>query len=151
MHRTDQAAAILTRVRFGFGPDHLHIRLDGRRPLRETLGDGCEVVLTFIAPEGVRYTVGHRNGQEAGRFWTRVNQAAPWEPASTPAGSAAAGTLLEIALPLSALTSGGTPSSLAFFVAVVDAAGTEIERHPAQGPVRAAVPDERFASRHWTA
>ena len=62
----------------------------------------------------------------------------------------AAGTVVEVAMPLPELeeTAG---AALAFFVAVYDADGNEIERHPSHQPVQLTIPDERFEARNWTA
>jgi hypothetical protein len=62
----------------------------------------------------------------------------------------AAGTVLEIAVPLRELGAGsGDP--VAFFIAVSGAEGTERERHPAHRPIELTVPDAQFEARNWTA
>jgi hypothetical protein len=43
----------------------------------------------------------------------------------------------------------GVGADLAFFVAVYDTAGAELERHPPHQPIAASVPDERFDAKHW--
>ena len=78
-----------------------------------------------------------------------------------PGGAAvAAGRLLEVALPLAdlgrrPLDAGTAPSDqpasrVAFFVAVYDAAGAELERHPAYHPIETEVPGRGFEARNWT-
>ena len=62
----------------------------------------------------------------------------------------AAGTVLEAAVPLADLGLGdGEP--LAFFLAVYDANGTELETHPEHRPVEVTTPDEMFEGRYWRA
>ena len=62
----------------------------------------------------------------------------------------AAGTVLEVSLPLMDLgvTRLGTP--MAFFVAVY-VKGQEAERHPAHRPIDLFSPDALFEARHWRA
>jgi hypothetical protein len=62
----------------------------------------------------------------------------------------AAGTVLELALPLADL--GLTPGvALAFFLAVYAGGDSEIERHPAHRPIELVTPDAEFEARHWRA
>jgi len=63
---------------------------------------------------------------------------------------AAAGTILELSVPLSDLRA-ATGDVVAFFVVVHGPDGSEIETHPTHHPIEAPVPDERFEARHWTA
>jgi hypothetical protein len=68
----------------------------------------------------------------------------------------AAGTLLEIAIPLADLqppagtTTPPSDRELSFFVAVYRE-DREAERHPGHRPIETRVPDAQFESRHWTA
>jgi hypothetical protein len=62
----------------------------------------------------------------------------------------AAGTVLEIALPLEDLHLPAAGARVAFFVAVSDARRSELERHPAYRPIEAEVPDAGFEARNWT-
>ena len=40
---------------------------------------------------------------------------------------------------------------MAFFVAIYDADGAEIERHPAYRPIELVTPDRLFEARYWRA
>ena len=73
-----------------------------------------------------------------------------WTDRGSGGSTVAAGTVVEMALPLDELeeTAG---AALAFFVAVYDPADNEIERHPSHQPVQLTIPDERFEARNWTA
>jgi hypothetical protein len=62
----------------------------------------------------------------------------------------AAGTVLEIAVPLADLRLPATGARVAFFVTVYDARQRELERHPAHRPIEAEVPDAGFEARNWT-
>ena len=62
----------------------------------------------------------------------------------------AVGTVLELALPLADLgLTQGAP--VAFFLAVYAGGESEIERHPAHGPIELVTPDAEFEARHWRA
>ena len=58
--------------------------------------------------------------------------------------------MLELAVPLADLgLAAGQP--VAFFVAVFDDGGAELERHPAHRPIELLTPDALFEARHWRA
>jgi hypothetical protein len=89
-------------------------------------------------------------GRLTGTFLERGTEAHPWLDRGPGGSAVAAGTVLEIAVPLGELDD--TPGApLAFFVAVHDAEGNEVERHPAHQPIQLTIPDERFEARNWTA
>src|SRR6185295_6233836 len=76
-----------------------------------------------------------------------------WLPRGAQSARVAAGTVLEIAVPLSDLGA-QAGELLAFYVSVSSAsrAGVqETERYPAQRPIRVAVPDENFSGENWRA
>jgi alpha-amylase/alpha-mannosidase (GH57 family) len=134
MHRSDPAASILTLIRFGFDRERLYVRLDGVRPFTELLAEGFGVSLQFLAPAGVRLSL---RGHLA-------------DPAGVAGARAAAGTILEIALPLTALDrQPGSP--VAFFVVISDADGAHLETHPDHRPIETTVPDAFFDARNWSA
>jgi alpha-amylase/alpha-mannosidase (GH57 family) len=159
MHQADRPPGVLTLVQFGFDRSYLYVRLDGRRPLADLLADGCECSLKFIQPEGLRFSVRETLGRLTWRFSARRDGGdgpdgdggdAPWTDRGPEGAAAAAGRVLELALPLADLGV-AAGDRLAFFVAVSDAAGNELEHHPSHRPIEAEVPDGRFAARNWTA
>jgi hypothetical protein len=85
-------------------------------------------------------------------MWDRRGSPPQWTLRARSGSAAAAGRLLEIAVPLSdlAVPADGT-ARVSFFVAVYDAAGREVERHPVHAPIHAVVPDARFAAENWSA
>jgi len=114
------------------------------------------VSVTFLQPEGTRLLV-RRGAGELGhltaRMWTPSSPAAA-DSVSGLAGVAgvdvAAGTVLEVAIPLAGLRCApGAP--VAFFVAVLDPQDHEIERHPPFRPIETAVPDVWFEASNWNA
>jgi len=151
MHQTTRRAPALTMIHFGFDPATFYLRVDVERSMRELLSGGQVVSLKFVLPDGVRFSVRQEAGRVDGRFWRR-ERANPrgWIDAGPGGATVAAATLLELALPLQDL--GVVPGGvLEFFVAVDEANGTEVERHPEHRPIRAISPESDFASRHWRA
>jgi hypothetical protein len=114
----------------------------------DLLGEGCEIAITFLEPAGRRFSVRQLLGRLRGTYWVRLP--AHWGEQGPGQAAVAAGAILEVALPLADLDLRGA-TDLAFFVAVNDATGAEVEREPAQRAIRVAIPDERFESRQWTA
>jgi alpha-amylase/alpha-mannosidase (GH57 family) len=150
MHRADRRPGLLTLVQFGFDRDCLYVRLDSGRPLADLLADGHEFSLTFLQPEGVRFGVRQKPGRPAGVFWARRGDDHRWVERGPGGARMAAGTILEMALPLTDLGLGAA-ATCSFFIAVADADGLEVERHPDNRPLTLTVPDERFEARNWTA
>ena len=152
MHQIDRPAPVLTQVQFGFDRDRLYVRLDGVRPMLDLLAAGYEFSLKFLHPHGVRFSVLARGGRLTGTFWDWQTAAPHWVERGRGSGQVAAGTLLEIAVPLADLRPAGIASDrdLSFFVAVYRE-NREMERHPGHRPIETRVPDAEFESRHWTA
>jgi alpha-amylase/alpha-mannosidase (GH57 family) len=150
MHQADRSPALVTLVWFGFDRRRFYVRLDGTRRLADLLADGYEFSLTFLQPDGVRLSVRAREGQVTGVYWDRRTEPPQWVERGKGGAVAAAGTVLEIAIPLEDLRLPAAHPTVAFFVAVNDALQTELERHPAHRPIEVDVPDGRFEARNWT-
>jgi alpha-amylase/alpha-mannosidase (GH57 family) len=148
MHQTERKPFLLTRVRFGFDQERLFVCLEGTGRLLDLLAEGYGFSLKFLRPEGIRFSVRQIVGRLGGSFWDRRIEESDWNERGPGGAVIAAGTLLELSLPLKDL--GSNVSSVAFFVAVNDEARGEIERHPAHRPIDAAVPDRGFAAKNWT-
>jgi hypothetical protein len=152
MHQAARREARLTLVQFGFDRERLYVRIDATRPMVDLLADGLEVSLKFLQPDGVRFSVVQIVGRLTGHIWDRqvaANGAATWVERGAGSAAAAAGTVLEIGLPLADL--GVTPGDpVAFFVAMYSE-GAEVERHPAHRPIEVLAPDALFEARHWRA
>ncbi len=150
MHQTGRPRPLMTGVRFGFGRDHLYIRVDAARPMLDLLADGYECSIKFLRPDAVRYSVSQRVGRPAGAFWDRRAEEPHWVERGPGGAALAAGAVLEIALPLADLGL-ETKAPVSFTVALFAPDGLEVERHPTDRPVETEVPDDRFEARNWTA
>jgi alpha-amylase/alpha-mannosidase (GH57 family) len=154
MHQSERRAHLVTLVHFGFDAERLYVRIDATRPMVDLLAEGYEVSVKFMQPEGVRFSIRETLGRLTGCFWDRHDAAfgspAHWTPRGPGDAAVAAGTVLEMALPLRDLaTSGG--QMISFFVAAYDASNVELERHPSHRLIDAQAPDERFEARNWNA
>jgi alpha-amylase/alpha-mannosidase (GH57 family) len=148
MHQSERRAVSVVLVHFGFGREHLFVRVDVSGRAADLLAGGRELSLKFVSPAGVRFSVRQEAGRVTGTFWDRRDSAPHWVERGTGGASVAAGTILELAIPLSAL-GGSAGQTVGFFVALYDDQATEIERHPAHQPIELPVPDELFEARHW--
>src|SRR5262249_61789894 len=132
----DRRAAPWTEVHCGFDRERLFGGGDGAHRIVDVLAGGRDLSLKFVAPAGVRFTARQVLGRLVGTFWDRRTTLAgmtngPLWVERGPGGAAvAAGSVLELALPLADLSvAAGQP--LAFFVALYESdSGTELERHP---------------------
>jgi hypothetical protein len=158
MHRTDRhRAPLLTGVRFGFDRERLFVRVDAVERVVDLLAGGRELSLKFVRPEGIRFSIRQVMGRLTGTFWVRqpasgvpAGGAFDWQELGPGEAAVAAGSILEVAVPLAALSlDAGQP--LTFFVAIYDAGGAEIERHPEHRVIEVTTPDEMFEGRYWRA
>ena len=150
MHQIDRPTSLLTAVRYGFSRECLFLRVDGRQPMADLLADGYEISFKFLAPAGLRFSVQQTAGQLTSGFWLRYPDVPYWRRRGPGAARAAAGRVLELAVPFSDL--GVSPGAVvSFFLAVYDRANVERERHPAHRPLDVQLPDDLFAARHWSA
>jgi alpha-amylase/alpha-mannosidase (GH57 family) len=149
MHQGERHASVVRAVRYGCDLAALYVRVDAAQPMVDLLAAGYECSLKFLQPDGVRYSVKQDAGRLTGRYWDRRDGS--WSPRhDQTAARAAAGAVLEVALPLADLgATAGTP--LAFFVAIYDPESVERERHPAHRPISLTAPDPSVAARHWSA
>jgi alpha-amylase/alpha-mannosidase (GH57 family) len=160
MHQTERRPPVITQVRFGFDHERLYVSLAGAEQVVDLLAQGNELSLKFLKPEGVRFSVRDIQGRLRGTFWDRRTAEPYWAERGPGGAAVAAGRLLEVALPLvdlerRPLDAGTAPndqpaSRVAFFVAVYDATGAELERHPAYHPIETEVPGRGFEARNWT-
>jgi hypothetical protein len=150
MHQTDRRPAVVTLVHFGFDRERMFVRVDAIQRVLDLLADGREFSLKFFTPAGVRFSVRQVAGRLVGTFWDRQPAEPFWLERGPGGAMVAAGTVLELALPLADLGLGpGEP--VAFFVAVFDDRAIELERHPPHRPIELAAPDALFHVRYWRA
>ncbi len=145
MHQAARPASVLSSLLFGFDPATLFVRVDLRGSAADLLADGTSCLVRFLEPAGLVAAI----RQRAGSVEVELSPRAAGPPSQA---RAAAGAILEIAVPLAELTAREARlTHVRFFVGLEDARGVEIERHPAHRPVTAAIPDARFEFLHWRA
>jgi alpha-amylase/alpha-mannosidase (GH57 family) len=149
MHRTDRRPPTVTLVHFGFDLAHLYVRIDAAQRVVNLLADGRELSLKFVEPDGVRFSVRQKLGRLTGTFWDRQTVEPLWRERGAGGAMLAAGTVLEMALPLAdlGLTSG---SAVSLFIAVYEG-DVEVERHPTHRPIELVTPDGQFEANQWRA
>jgi hypothetical protein len=150
MHQVDRRAPALTEVRFGFDRTMLYVRVDGQHAMTNLLADGHELSLKFLTPTGLRFSVSRGADGPTHGFWDRLPDPPYWKPRGPGQSRAVAGTVVEMAVALADL---GVQASgtVAFFVALYDRRGSELERHPRLRALELVVPDATFEARHWRA
>jgi alpha-amylase/alpha-mannosidase (GH57 family) len=152
MHQAERTASVLTEIQFGFNHESLFVRLDGSRFMHELLADRLQFTLAFLDPDRLRVII--KAGEVGGTHilvLERPERGGEWAPRPVDGVRAVGGSILEIRVPLEVMgaVEGGRPVS--FFVAVHDARGVELERHPSHRPIETSVPDARFEAQNWTA
>ena len=155
MHQGDRRAALVTRIHFGFDRERFFLRVDGAQRVVDLLAGGRELSLQFVVPAGVRFWVRQTVGRLSGAFWDRRPTARErlgddWVERGPGGATVAAGSVLEIAVPLADLGV-GAGERLAFFLTVHDQGGLELERHPEHRPIEVVTPDDLFEARAWRA
>jgi hypothetical protein len=149
MHQTNRRGPLVTRVRYGFDAERLYVRLDADQPLIDLLGAGYEFSLKFMKPDATRFSVRLIDGRLSAAIWDRRPEPPHWfEREAFSLSSAAAGSILEMALPLAEI---GATDGVSFFVAIYDKQSAEIERHPARRPINLATVNARLEALNWTA
>jgi alpha-amylase/alpha-mannosidase (GH57 family) len=133
MHHGSQR---LLALRFGVGEERLNVLVEAARPMAEVLGS-VDLALSFPGPQALRYRF-QRSGSGDVAVLRETRSAMGWIPSPTRA-AAAAGSVLEIAVPLAELQR--APGGAVEFRALVLEDGTELERHPEAQPL-SVIPEE---------
>jgi alpha-amylase/alpha-mannosidase (GH57 family) len=142
VHRTPVTGAMhhasqrLRALRFGVGGERLNVLVEGAIPMSDLLAV-ADVALSFPGPQPLRYRF-RRADSGAVAILRETRSAMGWVPSPT-AAAAAAGSVLEVGVPLAELQRG--PGGALEFRALVLQDGTEVERHPEAQPI-AVVPEE---------
>jgi alpha-amylase/alpha-mannosidase (GH57 family) len=148
MHQVSENASRIVAVEFGFSLEHLFIRVDGARPMRELLVGTLGLTLRFLKPAGLQVIL-RRDGNVADVLLVKRSAKGDWDVTSCPGLTAVIGRVAEVCIPFGCL-SVGPQDSAAFFVTL--SAGTvEIEQQPRHEPIQFEVPDATFGMRNWTA
>jgi alpha-amylase/alpha-mannosidase (GH57 family) len=133
MHHGSQRVRAL---RFGVGAERLNVLVEAALPMAELLAS-ADLALSFPGPQPLRYRF-HRGDSGGVAILRETRSAMGWIPSPTGA-AAAAGSVLEIGVPLAELQR--APGGAVEFRALVLENGTELERHPEAQPL-SVVPEE---------
>jgi len=148
MHQVSENSNRILVVEFGFSLEHLFIRVDGSRPMRELLVGALGLTIRFLKPAGLQVVL-RRDGRFADVLLVRRTAKGDWDVSDCPGLASAIGRVAEIRVPFTCL--GVKPQdSVAFFVTLSE--GTiEVEQQPRHEPIQFEVPDAVFGARNWTA
>jgi alpha-amylase/alpha-mannosidase (GH57 family) len=147
MHQVAARPAAISVIEFGFDLEFLYVRVDATQSMADLLAGGLTVSLNIYKPAGHRIMVSGGDGQVAAELRTRHDGS--WAPQPCEGLAAAAGSILEVAVPFGGLGL-STGETLAFFVGL-NGPGGELEHHPRHRPIEVTVPDPQFGSVSWTA
>jgi len=148
MHQVSEPSARILVVEFGFDLQHLYIRVDGSRPMRELLVGALGLTIRFLKPAGLQVVL-RRDGRFADVLLVRRSAKGDWDVADCPGLASAIGHVAEIRVPFACLGM-GPQDPVAFFVTLSE--GTvEVEQQPRHEPIQFEVPDATFGTRNWTA
>jgi alpha-amylase/alpha-mannosidase (GH57 family) len=146
MHQIGPRPEGLTLVAFGFDQDHLFVRVEGTRPMRDLLVGTLGLTFRFLKPMGVQVVL-RRAGQLADVLLVKRTAKGDWEVAACPGLASAIGSVAEVAIPFQCLNV-QPQDPIGFFVTLSEGT-TEREQHPRHQPIEIEVPGERFGLRNW--
>jgi hypothetical protein len=147
MHQVSEISNRIVSVEFGFDHEHLFIRVDGARPMRELLVGALGLTVRFLKPTGLQVVL-RRDGRFADVLLVRRSLKGDWDVLECAGLASAIGRVAELRVPFACV--GVRPhETVAFFVTLSE--GTvEVEQQPRHEPIQFEVPDGSFGSRNWT-
>jgi alpha-amylase/alpha-mannosidase (GH57 family) len=148
MHQVSEGANRIAVVDFGFSREHLFIRVDGARPMRELLVGALGLTVRFLKPAGLQVVL-RRDGKFADVLLVRRSAKGDWDVIDCPGLSSAIGRVAEIRIPFTCL--GARPQEAVAFFVTLSEGTVEVEQQPRHEPIQFEVPDVRFGIRNWTA
>jgi alpha-amylase/alpha-mannosidase (GH57 family) len=147
MHEVSARATAVSVLEFGFDLENLYVRVAGRSPMRDVISGDQQLTVNFLKPEGCRIVISHVDGVVRAQMAARPQKNLAL--GSCPDIKVAAGAVLELQVPFQCL--GASKESTIAFIVALQHGGAEVEHHPRHQPIEVQVPDQRFASRNWTA
>jgi alpha-amylase/alpha-mannosidase (GH57 family) len=149
MHQVADRQPGITLVEFGFDLEHLFVRVDGGRPMREVLSQGLDLSVNFLKPSGLRAVVRMNPDGTAAAGLLERDATGTWLVGHCPTIQVAVDAVVELLVPFRCLRL-RTHDPVAFIVAL-NRDGSEVEHHPRHRAIELDVPDRHFASLNWTA
>jgi alpha-amylase/alpha-mannosidase (GH57 family) len=147
MHEVSARATAVSALEFGFDLENLYVRVGGPSPMRDVITGDQQLTINFLKPEGWRIVISHVDGVVRAHLATRPQTNVALR--SCPDIKVAAGAVLELQVPFQCL--GASKESTIAFIVALQHGVAEVEHYPRHQPIEVQVPDQRFASRNWTA
>jgi hypothetical protein len=148
MHQVGSRADSIALVSFGFDEEHLFVRVDGTRPMRDVLVGTLGLTFRFLKPAGIQVVL-RRDGRLADVIMVKRTAKGDWDVVTCADLASAIGNVAEVAIPFRCLVVRAR-DPLAFFVTLSE--GTvDREQHPRHQPIELEVPGEGFGTRNWRA
>jgi len=148
MHQIAARAEGITLVGFGFDEEHLFVRVESRRSMRDLLVGTLGLTVRFLKPAGVQVVL-RRDGRMADVLMVKRSSKGDWDVVNCPGLTSAIGRVAELSVPFRCLNA-KAQDPIAFFVTLSEGT-TEREQHPRHQPIEVEVPDDRFSVRNWRA
>ena len=148
MHQVSDSSSRITAVEFGFSLEHLFIRVDGTRPMRELLVGTLGLTIRFLKP-AAQQVILRRDGKLADVLLVRRSAKGDWDVIDCPGLTSVIGRVAEIRIPFAWL--GVRPQDSGAFFVTLSEGTVEIEQQPRHEPIQFEVPDAAFWTRNWTA
>ena len=148
MHQVGPRPDGIAMVAFGFDAEHLFVRVEGTRPMRDLLVGTFGLTFRFLKPSGFQVVL-RRDGRLADVLMVKRTAKGDWDVVTCGDLASAIGRVAEVAIPFRCLNA-KAHDQVAFFVTLSE--GTvEREQHPRHQPIELEVPDDQFAVRNWRA
>jgi alpha-amylase/alpha-mannosidase (GH57 family) len=138
----------LRMLRFGFDLEHLFLRLDLNGAAASRLQQGLACSVSFTTPADHRLVISWANDGPRSDLQARAADGS-WVTDTAARSKAAAGEILEVAIPFTDLRL--QPNSPFAFFVTIHANTVELERHPIHRPVESTVPEPAFEELNWNA
>ncbi|MFB3853632.1 MAG: glycoside hydrolase [Vicinamibacterales bacterium] len=127
----------VSAIRFGTGDGTLYVRVDMTIPPGEVLAKGARLSIRFQKPAGMRLDIAAGPNGDTAASWRSRTPDGGWGSRPDLKARAAAGEVLEIAMPLAVLRTAGV-DEVAFYV-TLERGDAEVGRYPGPVPITAQI------------
>lgn len=147
MHRVSQGGGLIEAILYGFSKDALFLRFDYLRAL-VPFKKKWSLTITFISPASIKLEALINGNDVSATIFERSPETHKWsEKCKTGPDMIAAGTVVELGIPFSALGA-SYGHEVRFFISI-DAGEVGFERWPVKGFLILDIPPEDFEQHNW--